>query len=131
MFLFHCSKRSPHDDRGCVYRNSLGLLFFFFNLFSLFYQAEQMRRCNRRHYLWAVRSRGFATLASPYGEPQQEDSGYGRGEGNSAKGVTGGACGLVCNTVTHTHRAAFHSFAPTAFPPPPKCSNRACQHPSL
>lgn len=31
---------------------------------------------------------------------------------------------------THTHRIAFHSFAPKIFPPPPKCSNRICQHPS-
>ncbi len=78
-------------------RETVPVCFFFFFLSS---QTEQMQRCNRRHYLWAVRSRGFATLASPYGEPQQEDSGYGRGEGNSARGVTGGACGLVCNTHT-------------------------------
>lgn len=36
-----------------------------------------------------------------------------------------------CATLWHTHRAAFHSFAPAAFPPLPKCSNVACQHPSL
>ncbi len=35
-----------------------------------------------------------------------------------------------CATLWHTHIIAFHSFASTPFPPPPKCINRACQHPS-
>ncbi len=123
LFLFHCSEfntNPPWRQRMRVEKQSR-YAFFFLSLLSNRADAEMQQ---------ASLSLGREiTRLCNLGQPLRRAT-TGRQWVRSRWGKFCQRCDRrgLWSGVQHTHRIAFHSFAPTAFPPPPKCSNRACQH---